>query len=251
MTTDITELAQSLKAAAEKASGNVWTSDGCGGVCSELGTNNGFYVAECDGSDWEENSRFIVLANPANILALVEALEKAQQERYEFRNRLKLERSILEDADKRIAELESEVKFPGVMRCNACGFSRTHIIATPDGMRAGKSEPENCPNGCGPMWHDTYRRQYDELYDAYTALRESHAQVIQSRDHYKRMSEEGLKQLAEPRTVTVENLQESAYRAGLTAGWNLGLTNNNDGFNKCLAAHAAGIKWEAENAPSL
>ncbi|WP_440707122.1 hypothetical protein [Klebsiella pneumoniae] len=50
----------------------------------------------------------------------------------------------------------------------------------------------------------------------------------------------------ESRTVTVENLQESAYRAGLTAGWNLGLANNNDGFNKCLAAHAAGIKVEDE-----
>ncbi|HHT0286311.1 TPA: hypothetical protein ACTW3X_000804 [Klebsiella pneumoniae] len=47
-------------------------------------------------------------------------------------------------------------------------------------------------------------------------------------------------------TVTDEKLQESAYRAGLTAGWNLGLANNNDGFNKCLAAHAAGIKVEAE-----
>ncbi|EMO4451313.1 hypothetical protein [Klebsiella grimontii] len=50
----------------------------------------------------------------------------------------------------------------------------------------------------------------------------------------------------ESRTVTAENLQESAYRAGLTAGWNLGLANNNDGFNKCLAAHSAGIKVEAE-----
>ena len=50
----------------------------------------------------------------------------------------------------------------------------------------------------------------------------------------------------ESHAVTVENLQESAYRAGLTAGWNLGLANNNDGFNKCLAAHAAGIKVEAE-----
>ena len=50
----------------------------------------------------------------------------------------------------------------------------------------------------------------------------------------------------ESRAVTVENLQESAYRAGLTAGWNLGLANNNDGFNKCLAAHMAGIKVEAE-----
>ncbi|EPJ4074618.1 hypothetical protein WJA05_002715 [Klebsiella pneumoniae] len=47
-------------------------------------------------------------------------------------------------------------------------------------------------------------------------------------------------------TVTDEKLQESAYRAGLTAGWNLGLDNNNEGFNKCLAAHAAGIKVEAE-----
>ncbi|MGY8230702.1 hypothetical protein L1R23_10935 [Klebsiella pneumoniae] len=50
----------------------------------------------------------------------------------------------------------------------------------------------------------------------------------------------------ESRAVTVENLQESAYRAGLTAGWNLGLANNNEGFNKCLAAHTAGIKVEAE-----
>lgn len=52
--------------------------------------------------------------------------------------------------------------------------------------------------------------------------------------------------LLESRTVTAENLQESAYRAGLTSGWNLGLANNNDGFNKCLAAHAAGIKVEDE-----
>lgn len=50
----------------------------------------------------------------------------------------------------------------------------------------------------------------------------------------------------ESHAVTVENLQESAYRAGLTAGWNLGLANNNDGFNKCLAAHTAGIKVETE-----
>ena len=50
----------------------------------------------------------------------------------------------------------------------------------------------------------------------------------------------------ESRAVNVENLQESAYRAGLTAGWNLGLANNNDGFNKCLAAHTAGFKVKAE-----
>lgn len=52
------------------------------------------------------------------ITSLVEALEKAQTERDEFRNRLKLERAILEDADKRIAELdrmESALRPVGVM----------------------------------------------------------------------------------------------------------------------------------------
>ncbi|HHN8535812.1 TPA: hypothetical protein ACRRZ6_000923 [Klebsiella quasipneumoniae] len=51
--------------------------------------------------------------SPAETMELVDALEKAQTERDEFRNRLKLERSILEGADKRIAELESRtVKLP-------------------------------------------------------------------------------------------------------------------------------------------
>lgn len=142
--------------------------------------------------------------SPAETMELVEALEKAQQlETLDAEMVIQISKRLAE-AYKRVTELESGVKFPGVMRCNTCGFSRTHVIATPGGMRAGKSEPENCPNGCGPMWHDTYRRQYDELHDAYTALRESNTQVIQSRDHYKRMSEEGLKKLAESRTVTVK-----------------------------------------------
>ncbi|HHB7631267.1 TPA: hypothetical protein ACN7L4_003948 [Klebsiella pneumoniae] len=87
MMTDITELAQSLKAAAIDA--------------KELAIiarySKGRAAAE----------KFYALANPNNVIALVEALEKAQTERDEFRSRLKLERSILEDADKRIAELES------------------------------------------------------------------------------------------------------------------------------------------------
>ncbi|EPO3852487.1 hypothetical protein ACYB6S_01160 [Klebsiella pneumoniae] len=75
--TDITELAQRLA------------------TCAKEGTYPVLYPADCG--------------------ALVEALEKAQTERDEFRNRLKLERSILEDADKCITELESRtvtVKLP-------------------------------------------------------------------------------------------------------------------------------------------
>ena len=136
MTTDITELAQSLKAAAEKATQGNWRAfkyhDGRCGIGG--GHNYEIMVCEHISKERPHDAMFIALVNPANVITLVEALEKAQQ---------------------RIAELES------------------------------------------------------------------HA-------------------------VTVENLQESAYRAGLTAGWNLGLANNNEGFNKCLAAHTAGFKVEVE-----
>ena len=52
-------------------------------------------------------------------------------------------------------------------------------------------------------------------------LEESHAQVIQSRDHYKRMTEEGLKQLAESRTVTAAaaDVLAERQRQVATEGW--------------------------------
>lgn len=84
-------------------------------------------------------------------------------------------------------------------------------------------------------------------------LEESHAQVIQSRDHYQRMSEEGLKQLAESRTVTVKlpevriTVAESRRR---NMTWReLGACNEGadvaaERIGKELTAQ--GIKWEAE-----
>ncbi|MHB5484839.1 ead/Ea22-like family protein [Klebsiella pneumoniae] len=193
--TDITELAQRMKAAAEKATPGEWWADevknegcyGSGDDCVEGFTSYAIYGSDgqtlfdslnsdaaciCEEYDgeghvaWDEtaqrNAEFIALANPANVLALVEALEKAQQQTTESENRVRKQ--------------------------------NRHIC---------------------------------ELFDDNTALRQRIAEL-------------------ESRTVTVENLQESAYRAGLTAGWNLGLANNNDGFNKCLATHTAGIKVETE-----
>ena len=81
--TDITELAQSLKAAAEKASDGDWvkdSGDGWEAACSANDqANGGFIIAHFEGPDAAENREFVQAANPANILALVEALEKAQQ----------------------------------------------------------------------------------------------------------------------------------------------------------------------------
>lgn len=110
--TNITELAQRMKAAAEKATPGEWWADevknegcyGSGDDCVEGFTSYAIYGSdgqtlfdslnsdaaciseEYDGEGhvaWDEtaqrNAEFIALANPANILALVEALEKAQQ----------------------------------------------------------------------------------------------------------------------------------------------------------------------------
>ncbi len=80
MTTDITELAQCLKAAAEKATPGEWrrASTQFNGITSTpfmLGRKEVMIAGVSEKRDAE----FIAMTNPANILALVEALEKAQQ----------------------------------------------------------------------------------------------------------------------------------------------------------------------------
>ena len=80
MTTNITALAQSLKAAAEKATQGNWRAfqyhDGRCGIGG--GHNDEIMVCEHISKERPHDAMFIALANPANILALVEALEKAQ-----------------------------------------------------------------------------------------------------------------------------------------------------------------------------
>ncbi|HCB0697243.1 TPA: ead/Ea22-like family protein [Klebsiella pneumoniae] len=212
--TDITELAQRMKAAAGKATQGEWWADevknegcyGSGDYCVEGFTSYAIYGSdgqtlfdslnsdaaciseEYDGEGhvaWDEtaqrNAEFIALANPANVLALVEALEKAHQRIDELEN---------DEVRQRLANAERQLYMAELAKNN---------------LRASRK-----------------------------------AQFRKRKAAEQRIAE------LESRTVTVENLQESAYRAGLTAGWNLGLANNNEGFNKCLAAHTAGIKVEAE-----
>ncbi|HBT7473164.1 TPA: ead/Ea22-like family protein [Klebsiella pneumoniae] len=79
--TDITELAQSLKAAAEKATQGNWRAfkyhDGRCGIGG--GHHDEIMVCEHISKRRPHDAEFIALANPANVLALVEELEKAQQ----------------------------------------------------------------------------------------------------------------------------------------------------------------------------
>lgn len=120
--TDITELAQSLKVAAEKATPGQWvafthadsqtfsvhTPDDkrCGDVIKWAGFD-GQRKAKA-------NAEFIALANPVNVKQLVEALEKAQHTTTEMENRIrKQNRHVCELFDdntalrQRISELET------------------------------------------------------------------------------------------------------------------------------------------------
>lgn len=109
--TDITELAQRMKAAAEKASNGDWikeSGDGWEACCSANDqANGGFIIAHFEGPDAAENREFVQAANPANIRALVEALEKAQTENDLARGQLFIAQRTLLNQQRKIAELES------------------------------------------------------------------------------------------------------------------------------------------------
>ncbi|HGD3778414.1 TPA: ead/Ea22-like family protein [Klebsiella pneumoniae] len=87
----MTELAQSLKAAAEKATPGPWgvARDGKTLVSNQshpiATVSDAMHRMLADGSTGKD-AEFIALANPANILALVEALEKAHQRIDELEN---------------------------------------------------------------------------------------------------------------------------------------------------------------------
>lgn len=90
--TDITELVQSLKAAAENAGADCWQAKKISGDFYVI--RKGSYKRECGYTtyqpiaeiDHKPTRDYMAMANPANILALVEALEKAQQRIDELEN---------------------------------------------------------------------------------------------------------------------------------------------------------------------
>lgn len=110
--TDITELAQRMKAAAEKASNGDWvkeSGDGWEACCSANDqANGGFIIAHFEGPDAAENREFVQVANPANIRALVEALEKAQGMEAYWKTQCRGITDHCEELQARIAELEQE-----------------------------------------------------------------------------------------------------------------------------------------------
>ncbi len=114
--TDITELAQSLKAAADKATPGEWvyfpknTSIEYD-VGSDESQGSILYVDSGDftQAQTDRNGEFIALANPANILALVEALEKAQRANAAQDDHINQQQDRIDILERRNAELGGEL----------------------------------------------------------------------------------------------------------------------------------------------
>ncbi|HHL5362709.1 TPA: hypothetical protein ACQ8GL_000123 [Klebsiella pneumoniae] len=114
MTTDITELAQRMKTAAEKLDADQWqTRKGFSGieviVKGSLEKGHGcvsFQPVAADMAD-TKTARAIALFSPANVLALVEALENSESRLHEVAVACATAEQALEKAQQRIAELES------------------------------------------------------------------------------------------------------------------------------------------------
>ncbi|HED3984294.1 TPA: ead/Ea22-like family protein [Klebsiella pneumoniae] len=111
----MTELAQSLKAAAEKATQGRWeyypgnTSIEYNVDSMDEDQGSIVYVDSGDftQAQTDRNGEFIALANPANILALVEALEKAKGMDAYWKTQCRGITDHCEELQVRIAELES------------------------------------------------------------------------------------------------------------------------------------------------
>lgn len=140
--TDITELAQSLKAAAEKATHGPWalSRDRKTVVSNQshpiANLSDAMHRMLADGTTGKD-AEFISLANPANILALVEALEKAQRANGHLREQsAEWERKAISNFEEcaklsqRVEELESRtVKMPEPFKLAKSSSGLTYYFA--------------------------------------------------------------------------------------------------------------------------
>ncbi|HBR6843333.1 MAG: hypothetical protein E6Y01_08440 [Klebsiella aerogenes] len=91
--------------------------------------------------------------------ALIEALDRKEEQRANWFHMAQKLGEDLDAAEKRNTELDSSSIAPGILRCTECSFVQTKniISITPDAIVIGNSKPGPCPNGCGPLQPATWK----------------------------------------------------------------------------------------------
>jgi hypothetical protein len=90
----------------------------------------------------------------------------------------------LSKAEKEIDDLARKVFVPGVRRCAKCSLRLvTTTLHVADGSMSANNAPQDCPNGCGPLWPVTEREAGNELCERLDAaeLRASKAEEREKR----------------------------------------------------------------------
>lgn len=118
-------------------------------------------------------------------------------------------------AENRIAELQSSVIAPGIMRCTGCGFvlTKNNINMAAGTITAGDSNTEPCPNGCGPLWPVTWKEQALQMRDSSEQWFE---ELQQSRQRIAELEAKLANPVLLPKTNGYWNEQEKAYEEAIT-----------------------------------
>lgn len=145
----------------------------------------------------------------------------------------------LSNAEKRIAELQSSVIAPGIMRCAGCGFvlTKNNINMAAGTITAGDSNTEPCPNGCGPLWPVTWKEQALQMRDDSEQWFE---ELQQSRQRIAEL---------EARTVTVQLPADNAAESespedDATAWFDEGWNARGKADKEALIAAGIGVEGE-------
>ncbi|HBY9490247.1 TPA: hypothetical protein MJA20_01765 [Klebsiella pneumoniae] len=205
-------------------------------------------VSECESYGKETDAELSItefaLRAAGYVDALVEALEKAQQERDNWCTTFDNERFRADKLKAYIDDMEPiRAAAEKLVRCKGRYHSEQNYraLAALFGVNTPDLPPLEHEN---VHYADAAEMEIAALRQRIAELEESHAQVIQSRDHYKRMLEEGLEQLAESRTVTVKLPDLRQIVSGDRYVWSDGVYNYSQDVKAILAD--AGIKVEAE-----
>jgi|GEM_PF-2468651 len=147
-----TELAQRMRDAAEKATSGDWFTDTHNGVCAGDGLNQDYYVAQCTGPDFGKNSKFIALANPANVLALLDALEAKDKQLAEMVD----ERTVSMNELSRIIQKETKAKRDALSRIAELERDEIQLIQERDDAEQALADMYQAATGERPEWSNFF-----------------------------------------------------------------------------------------------
>ncbi|EHU4134057.1 ead/Ea22-like family protein [Salmonella enterica] len=238
---------QALREVAEKAGKDKWQARKINGDFfvirhgsyeKQSGITSFQSVAEIDDKAVRD---FVAMANPAAALALLDENIQLQREKdateavlSAMRDDMRQAREQLKAAEKRIAEQREYyegVIADGSKRIAELERSETQLINERDDAESALNDAYKAVMGQAPEWSNwfSFENAIDEIELACELWRNQADDIIQFRQRIQEL---------EAKLETADKLQDSAFRHGLQHGFSYGQTNDQAGFEQCMAAYS-------------